>query len=939
MTVPPPGPQASPTPAQLRYTKDMLARLSSVAHDPNALVWPSIDKIIFRLGELGVREAEPLILKLASASPQRSYCVCRALGQIGSPAAVSTVGKFYTDPASPPALRHIAGEALLRLTHEENRPAFRARLRDELPTPLGEAIKAGDAAAFGAVLRDYLAPKMDALLRVIDTLYLIDGPVVRPALLDFARTAPLTPPAFRRLRSLFKAAEYRRDGELFGILAHRFETTKAGVQYHSSYHAEAARRGQLAYGSRTRQYLRQRAWRTLRRLGLQRDPDFIRMAVGVLVAYTDSDANPPRAAYSHAWHRGEPSRVYPPFAPYHLLNKLLFLNDSQISWGRRLFVTWPASRPAQGPHYPGREAFGELWRERPAGLLHLLDESRCAPVHAFAAPALAACEDFCQGLDHEAIVMLLSRPYEATAALGFSLLKQRYKPASPDLDLLILLVSCAHAPARQLALEWVEKLGLRLLSETDLLVALISSPHGDVREQIRKLLGTRAPTEAQCEAIVTKTIAFLLTLGVGDTERIRGAAQTLRQRFHPQLTALHGPLLADLLQHPAAALQGLGSEILVFGRASVSDDLLFSLLKSPDPDVRAAGLLLLDQMLDSALPTRTELISRMLAHAEPELRAAARRLARRLARLGGDLERALGLRVVEAILRRKLPEGVAEELCRVLREDLPGALAVLDAATVWRLLSSGSPEAQGLGDVLLARRDLGAVLTVDQIGKLADQETLALREAAWAMFERHPAKMKTDLAGAVRVLDARWDDTRAFGFRFFREQFAPGELPVATLVAVCDSVRPDVQVFGREMLTKHARDEDGLELLWRLSEHPAMGVQLHVSEFLERHASGDPAKITALEAYFHAVLGRVNRGRTAKKRVLAFLRREGEASLGTAQVVLPILHRLSATSAVEYRAASLAAIVALQRAHPALESPVRTVPREARHGIQLYVPG
>ena len=42
--------------------------------------------------------------------------------------------------------------------------------------------------------------------------------------------------------------------------------------------------------------------------------------------------------------------------------------------------------------------------------MHLLDESRCAPVHEFAARALRACPRFLAQLDVDAVAMLLEQP-------------------------------------------------------------------------------------------------------------------------------------------------------------------------------------------------------------------------------------------------------------------------------------------------------------------------------------------------------------------------------------------------------------------------------------------------------------------------------------------------------------------------------------------------
>jgi len=61
---------------------------------------------------------------------------------------------------------------------------------------------------------------------VLDTLYRIDNEQVRPALLKILREAPLRPPYFQCFRHILKAAEFRRDAEVFGLIGHRIETGK-----------------------------------------------------------------------------------------------------------------------------------------------------------------------------------------------------------------------------------------------------------------------------------------------------------------------------------------------------------------------------------------------------------------------------------------------------------------------------------------------------------------------------------------------------------------------------------------------------------------------------------------------------------------------------------------------------------------------------------------
>src|SRR5262249_59249533 len=64
-----------------------------------------------------------------------------------------------------------------------------------------------------------------ARARVLEDLYWIDNDRTRPALLEYLGIAPFQANSFRFIRRIFKAAELRRDAEVFGQLAYRFEKT------------------------------------------------------------------------------------------------------------------------------------------------------------------------------------------------------------------------------------------------------------------------------------------------------------------------------------------------------------------------------------------------------------------------------------------------------------------------------------------------------------------------------------------------------------------------------------------------------------------------------------------------------------------------------------------------------------------------------------------
>src|SRR5262249_1465683 len=128
---------------------------------------------------------------------------------------------------------------------------------------------------------------------------------------------------------------------VFGLLAYRFEKEAASFRRRGSYgdryvtseghrvRGDEVRRGladpagRLAYGEKTRDYLRRRVWRTLRRLGERGDLGYVNLAVGVLLPFTDGDAVPERT--TTRWHRGrtETVPVADRFGPYWALNHVL----------------------------------------------------------------------------------------------------------------------------------------------------------------------------------------------------------------------------------------------------------------------------------------------------------------------------------------------------------------------------------------------------------------------------------------------------------------------------------------------------------------------------------------------------------------------------------------------------------------------------------------
>ncbi len=946
-----PGQRVAPVRNSRAQTREeaVLARLrgDSGARRP----W-DFNRVAWRAGEMRLKAAAPLLLgKLGWGNPRTDYCVAWALARCGDETTLATLGSTKHRPGltATEAVEQMAvlwpksvkADAVVRVQLEmfrawsdELREVVARKALGELPAGLRYAAEQGPAEAFTPVLQRSLAAGESA--NVLESLYRVDSEVVRPGLLTALASVPLLPGSFRAVRHIWKMAELRGDAEVFGLLAHRFELTPANfpakkyrtyIDGRSTDIAKELKKpdSRLAYGGATRTYLRRRTWNSIARLATLGDAaGYVRMAVGVLLPFVDGDGGEPRSmtTYDYGASRNKTTH-FDRFASFLAFNHILFGSSSRYEL-KGLTLTWRF----KGRHKPGdpapetrEEAFPQLWDKVPVGLLHLLSESACLPVHVFAAKALRANKEFCDGLDLDAIVMLLGRPYEVTARLGYELALTRYDAMRPDFDLVAALASCPVPEARRTAREWIDANRGAFAGARDLLVSLVLSPYADTRAYARTLLAGLVLPAGVPESLIARAVAVLLALpddatnAAANEVRAQEGGQTLLRAFPRQLRSLGLGVLRDLVHHPLAGVQGFAAEVLLAHETRPEDlpeDLIVALaVESKHAAVRGLGVRLFGSLPDAALLQRVNLLLAFATSGLAEQRGAIRPVLQRLAGYAsfGD---AIVPPLLAALLTKETHEGVHSFVLALLKTDLAAALGAVNKEAVLRLLRSKHPAAQELGGILLGRNVDPNTLEVAEVAKLASHEILSVREAAWKFYRENKPRLLADMSAAIKILDAKWDDSRQVAFAVFRE-FTEDDFTPDVLVAVVDSVRPDVQAFGRELVTRFFKGEHGHEYLLRLSEHPSADVQLFATNYLEEYAAGSNERLRALEPYFLGVLSRVNRGRVAKARVFGFLKAEAEKSPEAAQLVAGLMTRQSLTMAIGDKAASIESMVALAR--------------------------
>ncbi|HEV7555040.1 MAG TPA: hypothetical protein VGO00_06295, partial [Kofleriaceae bacterium] len=572
------------------------------------------------------------------------------------------------------------------------------------------------------------------------------------------------------------------------------------------------------------------------------------------------------------------------------------------------------------------EAFPALWDAAPDRLWRLIAMARTTPVAEFATRALKPNKKFIDALPDNHLAAVLSAAHPLSQRFAFEAVRTRAMTAELARAALASEVPEAHA----WMLGWVSANPALAIADAEMIALLVTGRTDTVRQAAFELLGHNAIAADVAKSAAVRSIAILMGLRAdvpGSAERAAACVVTLLATLDAPLRDIEPDVLHDLIAHPLAALGELAGELMLrhARRDSLPADLLEALLASPHPSVRLIGGRML--ALTPAEIAKDDLDALVLfsTSATKELRIATRNLIGEIARRWPDIGRVLAGKLIDALLKAQ-PEGAPSHVVSLLRGELAQCLPTMSAQAILRLVGALSPHARDAGGMLLAQLgpdDLG----LDDIARLAGNEVLAVRQGAWALAKASMPRYRVAPVALARLVDNQWKDSRDFAIGFIRE-FGP--LPADAIIAICDSIRPEVQELGKGLLREQFSDNDAPRYLTRLAEHPSVNLQLLVSTLLDHHVAGNLERLQQMAPYLVTVLSQVNRGQVAKQRAIALLRREAAASAAAAAIIAPILDRQSATIAVTQKQPLIATMVDIHHAFPDVDLPI-DVTAPSRH--------
>jgi WGR domain len=569
-----------------------------------------------------------------------------------------------------------------------------------------------------------------------------------------------------------------------------------------------------------------------------------------------------------------------------------------------------------------------LWNKVPQAYVQLLMDAEMEEIHEFAEGNLTTHSQYNgikQKLDKQACKQLLLSAFEIPAKFGFNLTIEKYATTIPDDDVTMAMLNSNNAGARNQGKIWTEKYQYDYFLQSGFITSLIFATHIDIRSTGVK------------QAVAGKSIAVMMGYAGQTTENetvIKDAGDTLFELFGEELKQVNISVVSDVLQHDNASVLLFGLRLLKVQKQQLdynelSNKFVFGLLQHQYAPVREEGIAILLAMNDEALLKRQEEIISSCLSIHQNVRQGLPPVVQRMA----QIENSFGVKAAETLmpvlLRKETIEGVHADVSKLLCNELSSYLQNANKETALNLLYSNYSAAQNVGIVILEKYTDASQLTIPQVIALGGHENLNVREWCWKFYREQTPRIKYEKESSIKLLDSKWQDTRNFAMQYFRDSFLENDWNAETLITLADSVKPDVETFGRELITKFFTEENGVQYLLKLSQHPSEKMQLFATNYLERFAIDDVEKLQSLDFYFRSVLTRVNKSRIAKNRIYNFLLQEGRKTEAAAKVVSHILSDVSATASIGDKAKCIDILLQLKALYD-VATPVKIKEMEVR---------
>ena len=578
-----------------------------------------------------------------------------------------------------------------------------------------------------------------------------------------------------------------------------------------------------------------------------------------------------------------------------------------------------------------QKLYPEYWDTMPQAYIQLLMQAQMNIIHEFAYSNLIKRNDYQQmleRLDINTIVSLLNSPFSVPSEFGFDALLKKEAEFVDNPQFIVNILDSKSYRVVEWAKKQIENHTISYFDNLDFVTELIFKSNENVNDWIYNLLKQPLFTQDRVQALLGKVVVDMIARE--DTEENNALAKVIYSRIlliaKDHLQKISWGIIEQLVSSPLKANILLASHITQQKATEQTiESIPFSLiqlyLQSDIEEVRKNGTDLLAMFPRSYYEGNINKLFDVIAdNIYPDIVTNVLQIVDRVITQVPPTANDAMQRIVYILVRKETFEGMHQQIISFANNKLKSVFnTALQPKNVVKILFSQYRSPQLFGFDILKNYPAISEFSIAQIVALASHELMIVRQWSWNYFKNNVDRIKYEKDKALGILDSRWDDTREFAFYYFKNNFEEQDWTPETLISITDSIRTDVENFGRELITKYFNNENGLEYLTRLSEHPSMNIQVLVTNYINKYASGRADVIADLDHYFRSLLTRVNKARVAKNRVFKFLENEALSNPDLATIILPIIDDISAQSTIQDKATCIHILARIKNAYPHLD--------------------
>lgn len=921
--------------------KAIIKLLKAAVNDEEHESWPT-SRIIWRAGELAIPEAAPLILKLVDKKNHlQLYSCIWGLSRIGNTSALPLLKEILQE-SHPSYIINLAQAALLNISDEETQKSQIKIIFDTLPVSLRKAIEANDS-FLNAYVSDLFTKFGNGSSDYLVSFYFVSikDARIRKAFIKAIWQVPVKAGYFKFIRQIFKISEMLNDTEVYGILVKVIE--KAPYNFSSSYtyinnkwtdvSVELKKENStLAFSRKTKEYFSRRIIRTLDKLGNDKSLLYTKYATNILLTFDDEkDNSRPEKTSKFNYLYDTVNRTYSTeqkitwfdtYADYRAFYYILYANSTRYKLSNKK-TKWECISPFE----PGKvfqpmreEAYATLWNHAPEDIIRLLSLSNCERVIDFALFVFQNNASFKDNLTEADLIAFIKNRSLKVQQLGFNLIKTIYASSVPGSLVIFVLLLSSIEEARKYAQEHVNKEPGKFSNDIELISTILLSDNISSHEWLSQFLQQNKPQLNTLQVVLDKILEAISEEKLTDKNaHVESIIKLIALLFKEAIALLDPKIIFELLSHPDSGIQGLAGNLLVLkdlDPVMVPESVILTLLQSNNVISRKAGIDLLDKLNATTLSEKQTLVLGLCLSPLQDVRQSAQKLIDKLLVAnplsGYDLVKLF----IPVLTVKEKHEGLHADILQLISSRLSQYLEKIENKLVLSLCVSRYMASQELGNLLLEKNIQPSSLSIKELNQLASSNLLKIRNYVISYYAANVNRIKEEKKDSIMLADNGWEDVRKFAFDFFRTQFTEQDWQPELFVALCDSNKPDVQAYGREMITKWFVKDNGFDYLLKLSQHPDSRMQLFASGFLDQYAKDNYDMLQKLSDFLITLLSQVNKGHTAKIRAIQLLSGEAITNEQNAILISAIFNRMSATVAIQDKALYIKAMLEIAKIYP-----------------------